>query len=158
MDDNKKAEMERRHLRDELKHGYSVRNKPILLTAEENDNEDSNDSDLDKHGQWIRRRKLDGSLNRVPIGFYSKVWMALEKPILYDSEKEKEDTVRAVSNKEAIGCYEKLFSYFETHSSDSESYESDLDHLAAIKIRLDSLKETNKSQKLITSFFDFESK
>ena len=60
-----------------------------------------------------------------------------------DSEKEKEDTVRAVSNKEAIGCYEKLFSYFETYSSDSESYESDLDHLAAIKIRLDSLKEKN---------------
>ncbi|RNA11685.1 hypothetical protein BpHYR1_018117 [Brachionus plicatilis] len=57
-----------------------------------------------------------------------------------DSEKEKEVTVRAVSNKEAIGCYEKLFSYFETHSSDSESYENDLDHLAAIKIRLDSLK------------------
>lgn len=79
IDDNKKAELERRHLRDELKQGYSVKNKPILLTAEENENEDSNDSDLDKHGQWIRRRRLDGSLNRVPIGFYSKVWMALEK-------------------------------------------------------------------------------
>lgn len=34
---------------------------------------------MNKHGQWIRRRRLDGSLNRVPIGFYSKVWMTLEK-------------------------------------------------------------------------------
>lgn len=79
MDNKKKAELERRYLRDELKQGYSVKNKPILLSSEETENEDSNDSDLDKHGQWIRRRRLDGSLNRVPIGFYSKVWMALEK-------------------------------------------------------------------------------
>lgn len=31
------------------------------------------------HGQWIRRRRLDGALNRVPLGFYSKVWRILEK-------------------------------------------------------------------------------
>ena len=37
------------------------------------------DSCTNKHGQWIRRRLLDGSLNRVPIGFYSKIWSALEK-------------------------------------------------------------------------------
>ncbi|CAF1112460.1 unnamed protein product, partial [Brachionus calyciflorus] len=41
-----------------------------------------------------------------------------------DSEKETEVTVRAVSDKEAIGCYEKLFSYFETYSTDSEKYET----------------------------------
>ncbi|CAB1345581.1 unnamed protein product [Coregonus sp. 'balchen'] len=25
-----------------------------------------------RHGQWLRRRRLDGALNRVPIGFYQK--------------------------------------------------------------------------------------
>lgn len=33
----------------------------------------------DKQGQWLRRRRLDGALNRVPRGFYSKVWMVLER-------------------------------------------------------------------------------
>ena len=37
------------------------------------------DSSYNKHGLWLRRRLLDGSLNRVPIGFYSNVWSALEK-------------------------------------------------------------------------------
>ncbi|XP_061921869.1 phosphorylase b kinase regulatory subunit alpha, skeletal muscle isoform isoform X1 [Entelurus aequoreus] len=32
-----------------------------------------------RHGQWLRRRRLDGSLNRVPIGFYQKVWKILQK-------------------------------------------------------------------------------
>ncbi|KAM9833439.1 phosphorylase b kinase regulatory subunit alpha, skeletal muscle isoform 5-T5 [Syngnathus typhle] len=32
-----------------------------------------------KHGQWLRRRRLDGSLNRVPVGFYQKVWKILQK-------------------------------------------------------------------------------
>jgi hypothetical protein len=72
-------EMERRYLKDELKNGYSVRSRPIMLTTKEVDGETSSESELDRHGQWIRRRRLDGSLNRVPIGFYSKVWMALEK-------------------------------------------------------------------------------
>ncbi|XP_069504750.1 phosphorylase b kinase regulatory subunit alpha, skeletal muscle isoform isoform X1 [Ambystoma mexicanum] len=30
-------------------------------------------------GQWLRRRRLDGALNRVPIGFYQKVWKILQK-------------------------------------------------------------------------------
>lgn len=33
----------------------------------------------DRQGQWLRRRRLDGALNRVPKGFYPKVWMILEK-------------------------------------------------------------------------------
>lgn len=33
----------------------------------------------DRHGQWLRRRRLDGALNRVPSGFYSKIWSVLEK-------------------------------------------------------------------------------
>uniref|UniRef100_A0A8D2Q8Y0 Phosphorylase b kinase regulatory subunit n=1 Tax=Varanus komodoensis TaxID=61221 RepID=A0A8D2Q8Y0_VARKO len=28
-------------------------------------------------GQWQRRRRLDGALNRVPVGFYQKVWKIL---------------------------------------------------------------------------------
>ncbi|KAI3387343.1 hypothetical protein SNEBB_003865 [Seison nebaliae] len=33
----------------------------------------------DRQGQWIRRRKLDGSLNRVPCGFYEQVWELLQR-------------------------------------------------------------------------------
>jgi phosphorylase kinase alpha/beta subunit len=33
----------------------------------------------DKHGQWRRRRRIDGALNRVPPDFYSKAWHTLEK-------------------------------------------------------------------------------
>lgn len=32
-----------------------------------------------RQGQWQRRRRLDGALNRVPIGFYQKVWKLLQK-------------------------------------------------------------------------------
>ncbi|KAM8899037.1 phosphorylase b kinase regulatory subunit alpha, skeletal muscle isoform 5-T5 [Spinachia spinachia] len=32
-----------------------------------------------RHGQWLRRRRLDGALNRVPVGFYQKVWRILQK-------------------------------------------------------------------------------
>ena len=33
----------------------------------------------DREGQWLRRRRLDGALNRVPKGFYPKVWLLLER-------------------------------------------------------------------------------
>jgi len=34
----------------------------------------------EKHGgQWQRRRRLDGALNRVPPDFYSQVWYILER-------------------------------------------------------------------------------
>uniref|UniRef100_A0A8B9NS33 Phosphorylase b kinase regulatory subunit n=1 Tax=Accipiter nisus TaxID=211598 RepID=A0A8B9NS33_9AVES len=32
-----------------------------------------------RHGQWQRRRRLDGALNRVPVGFYQNVWKILQK-------------------------------------------------------------------------------
>ena len=38
----------------------------------------------DRQGQWLRRRRLDGALNRVPRGFYPKVWSVLEKVSLVD--------------------------------------------------------------------------
>ncbi|RNA32471.1 hypothetical protein BpHYR1_004481 [Brachionus plicatilis] len=65
-----------------------------------------------------------------------------------DSEKEKEDTVRDVSNKEAIVCYEKLFSYFETHSSDSESYEN-------FYLKLKKSRISNNETKLSRLIFSF---
>ncbi len=33
----------------------------------------------DKQGQWLRRRRLDGALNRVPRDFYPRVWTVLER-------------------------------------------------------------------------------
>ncbi|XP_071980553.1 phosphorylase b kinase regulatory subunit alpha, skeletal muscle isoform isoform X1 [Engystomops pustulosus] len=40
----------------------------------------SDDSSHDsRQGQWLRRRRLDGALNRVPVGFYQKVWTILQK-------------------------------------------------------------------------------
>ncbi|GJQ67280.1 hypothetical protein Trydic_g8181 [Trypoxylus dichotomus] len=33
----------------------------------------------DRQGQWLRRRRLDGALNRVPRDFYPRVWSILEK-------------------------------------------------------------------------------
>ncbi|XP_059490369.1 probable phosphorylase b kinase regulatory subunit alpha [Neocloeon triangulifer] len=41
--------------------------------------DDTEDLDSDKQGQWLRRRRLDGALNRVPRGFYSRVWSVLER-------------------------------------------------------------------------------
>lgn len=32
-----------------------------------------------KIGQWLRRRCLDGALNRVPVGFYGKIWNILDR-------------------------------------------------------------------------------
>eukprot|EP00079_Xenopus_tropicalis_P014775 XP_004911720.1 PREDICTED: phosphorylase b kinase regulatory subunit alpha, liver isoform isoform X2 [Xenopus tropicalis] len=33
----------------------------------------------DHQGQWLRRRRLDGAINRVPVGFYQRVWNVLQK-------------------------------------------------------------------------------
>ena len=33
--------------------------------------------DTDRQGQWLRRRRLDGALNRVPVGFYLEIWSVL---------------------------------------------------------------------------------
>ncbi|KAI7697695.1 hypothetical protein SSS_07160 [Sarcoptes scabiei] len=50
---------------------------------EENPDTDMMEQDFgferDRQGQWLRRRRLDGALNRVPSGFYTKVWNLLEK-------------------------------------------------------------------------------
>ena len=43
------------------------------------DNEAAESGESERQGQWIRRRRLDGALNRVPRGFYSRIWMLLER-------------------------------------------------------------------------------
>ncbi|KAK5643763.1 hypothetical protein RI129_007608 [Pyrocoelia pectoralis] len=48
-----------------------------LLAAADSDTEDVVDSD--RQGQWLRRRRLDGALNRVPRNFYPRVWSVLER-------------------------------------------------------------------------------
>lgn len=42
------------------------------------DTSDSEPTDT-KSGSWLRRRCLDGALNRVPAGFYIKIWHILQR-------------------------------------------------------------------------------
>ncbi|GAB1605908.1 hypothetical protein Ahia01_000873200 [Argonauta hians] len=52
----------------------------IEITPSVEDSEDLHEDDEDdRHGQWIRRRRLDGALNRVPVGFYEKLWRILRR-------------------------------------------------------------------------------
>ncbi|OQR77192.1 putative phosphorylase b kinase regulatory subunit alpha-like, partial [Tropilaelaps mercedesae] len=41
-------------------------------------NEKEDDDDV-KRGQWLRRRRLDGALNRVPSDFYQLIWKVLQR-------------------------------------------------------------------------------
>ncbi|XP_015440099.1 PREDICTED: probable phosphorylase b kinase regulatory subunit alpha [Dufourea novaeangliae] len=43
------------------------------------DQTDGSESEPDRQGQWLRRRRLDGALNRVPRDFYPRVWQVLER-------------------------------------------------------------------------------
>ena len=48
-------------------------------SEEENDDVRASDENAQKAGQWMRRRCLDGALNRVPVDFYFKIWKILER-------------------------------------------------------------------------------
>ena len=71
-----------------LKDSFYLGNDPDLLSiqgnmltvqeAEEDGNGDDDSDDNDSQGLWLRRRRLDGALNRVPMGFYAKIWKILE--------------------------------------------------------------------------------
>ena len=75
----------------------------IKVDAEnEPDEEDSSDESSidDTHGSWIRRRRLDGALNRVPLGFYIKIWNILESChaiVILDDKKLETSLTQAVS-------------------------------------------------------------
>ncbi|XP_033335576.1 putative phosphorylase b kinase regulatory subunit alpha isoform X5 [Megalopta genalis] len=43
------------------------------------DQTDGSETEPDRQGQWLRRRRLDGALNRVPRDFYPRVWQVLER-------------------------------------------------------------------------------
>lgn len=43
------------------------------------DQTDGAETEADRQGQWLRRRRLDGALNRVPRDFYPRVWQVLER-------------------------------------------------------------------------------
>ncbi|XP_014485111.1 PREDICTED: probable phosphorylase b kinase regulatory subunit alpha isoform X2 [Dinoponera quadriceps] len=43
------------------------------------DQTDGAEAEADRQGQWLRRRRLDGALNRVPRDFYPRVWQVLER-------------------------------------------------------------------------------
>lgn len=45
----------------------------------ETDEDKSSPQVDEKQGQWLRRRRLDGALNRVPRDFYPRVWTVLER-------------------------------------------------------------------------------
>lgn len=51
----------------------------ISVTSTGSTGEMFDDEMEDRQGQWLRRRRLDGALNRVPVGFYTQVWKVLEK-------------------------------------------------------------------------------
>uniref|UniRef100_A0A8D0HHN2 Phosphorylase b kinase regulatory subunit n=1 Tax=Sphenodon punctatus TaxID=8508 RepID=A0A8D0HHN2_SPHPU len=54
-------------------HSISQSEGSLASTLEDQLSRDS------RQGQWRRRRRLDGALNRVPVGFYQKVWKILQK-------------------------------------------------------------------------------
>ena len=72
-----KQERDMRIIRNEIKEA-STKKLSVHLNWIDQPSEDEDD-DVGKHGQWIRRRRLDGALNRVPVRFYGQVWQTLEK-------------------------------------------------------------------------------
>jgi len=72
-----KQERDMRIIRNEIKEA-STRKLSVHLNWVDHPSEEEDD-DIGKHGQWIRRRRLDGALNRVPVRFYGQVWQTLEK-------------------------------------------------------------------------------
>ncbi|CAF0728609.1 unnamed protein product, partial [Rotaria sordida] len=76
--DLSKQERDMRIIRNEIKEA-STKKLSVHLNWGDHPSEDDDDDDVGKHGQWIRRRRLDGALNRVPVRFYGQVWQTLEK-------------------------------------------------------------------------------
>uniref|UniRef100_A0A671N3Y3 Phosphorylase b kinase regulatory subunit n=1 Tax=Sinocyclocheilus anshuiensis TaxID=1608454 RepID=A0A671N3Y3_9TELE len=63
----------------ELQLSWSIQSKVMcLMSCDSVSVGASRDS---RQGQWLRRRRLDGALNRVPVGFYQKVWKILQKAL-----------------------------------------------------------------------------
>lgn len=52
---------------------------PIADDHVQNDTNSAQQREIERNGRWLRRRRLDGSLNRIPAQFYSKVWQVLAR-------------------------------------------------------------------------------
>ena len=63
-------------LSDKMTRQYS---NSVANNEEHHSGEEEHYSGDDRLGQWIRRRCLDGALNRAPEDFYPKFWKVLEK-------------------------------------------------------------------------------
>ena len=51
----------------------------------------------EKTGRWLRRRRLDGALNRLPKDFYPRIWRLLEK--VWDGTKVLNQLLLMLSNR-----------------------------------------------------------
>lgn len=52
---------------------------PTIEITQTSDDKEAEEDEDDRQGQWLRRRRLDGALNRVPVGFYTKLWQTLRR-------------------------------------------------------------------------------
>jgi phosphorylase kinase alpha/beta subunit len=59
---------------------FSAKSNLDSFVGKESAESDSvHDNRDDRQGQWLRRRRIDGALNRVPRGFYPRVWHILDR-------------------------------------------------------------------------------
>ena len=66
----------------------------VAASLDQDDDDEDNESDeadQQRHGEWLRRRQLDGALNRVPCEFYTKAWRVLDR--VCDAGKKRHSTV-----------------------------------------------------------------
>ncbi|XP_070197401.1 probable phosphorylase b kinase regulatory subunit alpha isoform X1 [Littorina saxatilis] len=82
----KKLSIVSRHNKNEVKDfaRLSTREKVVSqrdldLISAPAEPESKKDKGDDRQGQWLRRRRLDGALNRVPVGFYPRIWKVLRR-------------------------------------------------------------------------------
>ena len=59
--------------------GQAVTELPMGVTKVISKEQEQEEELNDRQGQWLRRRRLDGSLNRVPKEFYPLLWELLHK-------------------------------------------------------------------------------
>uniref|UniRef100_A0A8B9PZQ7 Phosphorylase b kinase regulatory subunit n=1 Tax=Apteryx owenii TaxID=8824 RepID=A0A8B9PZQ7_APTOW len=68
-------------LKSEMKQVPGTSGTPPSPTSTSPTSSEGDISWRNRQGQWLRRRRLDGAINRVPVGFYEKVWKILQKVI-----------------------------------------------------------------------------
>ena len=100
----------------------SLSEPPIKIdiqdSKEDDDDGSSDDSSIgDTHGSWIRRRRLDGALNRVPLGFYSKIWNILESChaiVIVDDKRLETSLTQEVSTRHRLtfSCIQVYFDQY----------------------------------------------